>query len=367
MRNYYKTNSHYLTYTSSLKNVGRMYFLSLGVKGLIGTIFKVWVPMITNWQKWTDHMVDKMMKWENLQNILERSGICWYSHLIQEAELDLSWKLDLLDYKGHTPSLATNSNLYTPGKKDLKKGSDTVKPDILDGRFISLQLSFQWKFTVAHKIKIQLESFSANLHSHLVIFWHSKSSFPSEHLEWVSSDGCLTAKLVSATLQRSFGVQWQCGFLQYTDGANKCTGNNIDNVSLQGLTKIQILACPLGNLHFSSTCWSYFELAQSSVNIQASHENCQPCKWPRKSACLTGKFASPILSDTVFVQHCSCTCPITGTRQVCPSGDSDCPGVEGEMPPEVDRLVKSEKFSLLLWHSPGNQKHYIIRFLRMWT
>ena len=36
MRNYYKTNSHYLTYTSSLKNVGRMYFLSLVVKGLIG-------------------------------------------------------------------------------------------------------------------------------------------------------------------------------------------------------------------------------------------------------------------------------------------------------------------------------------------
>ena len=35
MRNYYKTNSHYLTYTLSLKNVGRIYFLSLGVKGLI--------------------------------------------------------------------------------------------------------------------------------------------------------------------------------------------------------------------------------------------------------------------------------------------------------------------------------------------
>ena len=34
MRNYYKTNSHYLTYTLSLKNVGRMYVLSLGVKGL---------------------------------------------------------------------------------------------------------------------------------------------------------------------------------------------------------------------------------------------------------------------------------------------------------------------------------------------
>ena len=34
MRNYYKSNSHYLTYTSSLKNVGRMYLLSLGVKGL---------------------------------------------------------------------------------------------------------------------------------------------------------------------------------------------------------------------------------------------------------------------------------------------------------------------------------------------
>ena len=39
MRNYYKTNSHYLTYTSSLKNVGRMYFLSLGVKGLKLTAF----------------------------------------------------------------------------------------------------------------------------------------------------------------------------------------------------------------------------------------------------------------------------------------------------------------------------------------
>ena len=36
MRNYYKTNSHYLTYTLSLKNVGRMYFLSLVVKGLTG-------------------------------------------------------------------------------------------------------------------------------------------------------------------------------------------------------------------------------------------------------------------------------------------------------------------------------------------
>ena len=41
MRNYYKTNSHYLTYTLSLKNVGRMYFLSLGVKGLIA-----WTPSI---------------------------------------------------------------------------------------------------------------------------------------------------------------------------------------------------------------------------------------------------------------------------------------------------------------------------------
>ena len=45
MRNYYKTNSHYLTYTSSLKNVGRMYFLSLGVKGLKGcenVTFWIW-------------------------------------------------------------------------------------------------------------------------------------------------------------------------------------------------------------------------------------------------------------------------------------------------------------------------------------
>ena len=34
MKNDYMANSRYLTYTLSLTNVGRMYFLSLGVRGL---------------------------------------------------------------------------------------------------------------------------------------------------------------------------------------------------------------------------------------------------------------------------------------------------------------------------------------------
>ena len=34
MKDDYTTNSHYITYTFSLYEVGRMYFLDLGVKGL---------------------------------------------------------------------------------------------------------------------------------------------------------------------------------------------------------------------------------------------------------------------------------------------------------------------------------------------
>ena len=35
MKDDYTTNSHYLTYTFLFRKVGRMYFLILGVKGLI--------------------------------------------------------------------------------------------------------------------------------------------------------------------------------------------------------------------------------------------------------------------------------------------------------------------------------------------
>ena len=34
MKEYYTTNSHYLTYTFLFRKVGRIYFLNLGVKGL---------------------------------------------------------------------------------------------------------------------------------------------------------------------------------------------------------------------------------------------------------------------------------------------------------------------------------------------
>ena len=65
-----------------------------------------------------------------------------------------------------------------------------------------------------------------------------------------------------------------------------------------GLDKNQNLSLPF------CTCvllaWSYFELAQSSVNSQMSHENF----WPMKSACLTGKSTSPSLLETVFVGPC---------------------------------------------------------------
>ena len=43
------------------------------------------------------------------------------------------------------------------------------------------------------------------------------------------------------------------------------------------MTKIKILACHLGNLHCTILlAQSYFELAQSTVNGQTSHEG----KWP---------------------------------------------------------------------------------------
>ena len=35
MKDDYNTNSHYLTYTFLFRKVGRMYFLNLGVKGLM--------------------------------------------------------------------------------------------------------------------------------------------------------------------------------------------------------------------------------------------------------------------------------------------------------------------------------------------
>ena len=35
MKDDYNTNSHYLTHTFLFRKVGRMYFLNLGVKGLI--------------------------------------------------------------------------------------------------------------------------------------------------------------------------------------------------------------------------------------------------------------------------------------------------------------------------------------------
>ena len=35
MKDDYTTNSHYLAHTFLFRNVGRMYFLNLGVKGLI--------------------------------------------------------------------------------------------------------------------------------------------------------------------------------------------------------------------------------------------------------------------------------------------------------------------------------------------
>ena len=43
----------------------------------------------------------------------------------------------------------------------------------------------------------------------------------------------------------------------------------------QGSTKIKISACPLSNLHFSSTCLKLF-WAQSLVNGQISHEKFLP-------------------------------------------------------------------------------------------
>ena len=41
MEDDYTTNSHYLTYTILFRKVGRMYLLSLGVKGLINSIMVV--------------------------------------------------------------------------------------------------------------------------------------------------------------------------------------------------------------------------------------------------------------------------------------------------------------------------------------
>ena len=39
MKDDYTTNSHYLTYTFNFKRFGRMYFLNLGVKGLIDVLY----------------------------------------------------------------------------------------------------------------------------------------------------------------------------------------------------------------------------------------------------------------------------------------------------------------------------------------
>ena len=69
MRNYYKTNSHYLTYTLSLKNVGRIYFLSLGVKGLITSSHALFAQ---------SHMLTFKISWESIESSLASScAVCF--------------------------------------------------------------------------------------------------------------------------------------------------------------------------------------------------------------------------------------------------------------------------------------------------
>ena len=69
-------------------------------------------------------------------------------------------------------------------------------------------------------------------------------------------------------------------------------------------TKIKTWTSPLGNLHFSSTYLKLF--TQSLVNVKKattiSIHTCVSGKWPRESACPTGKSTSPRLSDMAFVK-----------------------------------------------------------------
>ena len=66
MRNYYKTNSHYLTYTSSLKNVRRMYFLSSGVKGLPGD------EPLPSMDKWVENHGQEKGKMKTCKTMVKR-------------------------------------------------------------------------------------------------------------------------------------------------------------------------------------------------------------------------------------------------------------------------------------------------------
>ena len=81
-------------------------------------------------------------------------------------------------------------------------------------------------------------------------------------------------------------------------------------VQCQGSTKIQILACPLGNLHFK---FYLLEAISNQPKVQSMvkwamtifDRACPSGKWPMKSACPTGKSTSPRLSGTVFVEPCN--------------------------------------------------------------
>ena len=98
---------------------------------------------------------------------------------------------------------------------------------------------------------------------------------------------------------------WKANKWDYSYSAN-CISREHKTRHWTGLDKV--FASPLGNRTSVALVWSYFELAQNSVNGQTSHEKFQPRLLIRQ---MTGeisfpnrKSTSPGLSDLVFVKLC---------------------------------------------------------------